>query len=327
MAGTERLLETLRSSPGVEAAGVSEIIPLTMDISAARFAKDGESQATARAMINSVGPGYFRAMGMRLLAGRDFIANDRAGSAPVVVVNERFAMMNFEGGQAVGHRLRSGREAWADVIGVVTNNSLHNAGEDPPYPQVFLSWAQRPVSSQQRAINLVVRSAGPPDQLVRPVQALAMTLEPDAPTRTRTLRDATAFEMSVRRAAVRLLTALGALGLLLAAIGLYGIVSYLVASQTTELGVRMALGASAPMVLREVLWRGMRLTLWGLACGLVFSLAGARLLAFLLVGLSPADPVSFVGAAVLLLAMGVAASYLPAKRATRTDPMVVLRQS
>ncbi len=132
--------------------------------------------------------------------------------------------------------------------------------------------------------------------------------QPDAPTTTRTLRDATAFEMSVRIAAAQFLSALGALGLVLAAIGLYGIVSYLVASQTRELGVRMALGASPERLRNEVTWRGMRLMLWGLGAGLVFSLAGARLLAVLLAGLSPADPISFAGSAAVSLAMGVIAS-------------------
>jgi ABC-type antimicrobial peptide transport system permease subunit len=159
------------------------------------------------------------------------------------------------------------------------------------------------------------------------VQALAVTLQADAPTTTVTLRDATAFEMSIRRAAVQLLTTLGTLGLLLAAIGLYGVVSYLVASQTTELGVKMALGASPATVLREVLWRGLRLTLWGLSAGLLLSLIGARLMAALLAGLSPSDPFSFAGTAVLLVVMGLLASYLPARRATRTDPLVALRQS
>jgi putative ABC transport system permease protein len=265
-------------------------------------------------------------MGIRQLGGRDFRDADRAGNPPVVIVNRAFVDIYFRDRPAIGHRIRASRtDPFSEIVGIVENNSLGTAGEAPS-PQVFFPWLQRPLSSQQRPLNIVVRTTVAPASMLRPIHAVTSRLDANAPTKTVTLRDATSFEFIVRRAGAQLLGGLGLLGWVLAAIGLYGIVSYVVASRTTEFGVRMALGATGAMIERDVVWRGLRLTLQGLGIGVLLALAGARLLASALAGLSPADPITFLATAALLVAMGITASYWPARRATRVDPMAALRR-
>lgn len=324
LGAARQLLEQLDAVPGVEGSAIAEYIPLSMSFSSARFSLEGETTRGARTTVNSVSPRYFAVMGIPLLGGRHFTERDTAGTAPVVIVNREFAAGHFPGGNAIGRRIRAGTDPLSEIVGIVENNSIHNAGETP-WPQVFYAWTQRPVSSQEHPLNVIVRASRPPESMVRTIHAITSRFEIDSPTKTMTLQEATSFEFVVRRAGARLLSGLGLLGWLLAAVGLHGIVSYVVASRTTELGVRMALGATNSMVRRDVLWRGLRLTLYGLAIGLFFSLAGARLLRSALAGLSPADPITFVASAALLIAMGLAASYWPARRATRVNPMAALR--
>jgi hypothetical protein len=263
-------------------------------------------------------------MGLNVLRGRAFVWTDRPGNAAVVVVSQAFANAYLPGEEPVGKLVRSADGTISSIVGIVSDMSYETVAEHPK-PVVYFSFPQRPVSSQYRPLQLHVRTAVPPASLLRAVREIVADVDRTATLRVVTLRQATGFELGLRRAGSRLLLWLGLLGMFLAMIGLYGIVNYIVASRTSEIGVRMALGASRRKVMRDVLARGLLLTAFGIVLGTVVAIAAGRVLVALLAGLSPTDPVALAGSTLALAVMGLLASYLPARRATRVDPIIALR--
>ena len=213
-----------------------------------------------------------------------------------------------------------------EIVGVVRDHMYGSYG-DMSTPIFYTSYTQQPrVSSQVRPVILHVRTRGSATALVRDVRDAVAAVDPTVSADVRTLREATGLELALRGFGTRLLATAGALGLLLAMIGLYGTMAFVVATRTSEIGVRMAIGATATQILRGVLTQGMKLVGVGIAIGAAISLAAAQLAVGMLAGLSPGDPITFVGTAVILMAVGLAACYVPARRASAVDPMVALRR-
>ena len=263
-------------------------------------------------------------MGIRLLRGRDFHPTDRLGSPSVAIVNEAFQKAYFPGGDAVGQHVGYG-EPFSEIVGLVKDSAYASVGEEPT-PVLYFAYAQVPsLSTQVRPLMLHLRTEGDPAAAIRPVtRAIA-----DVDTRSRsTSRPSGRRRRSSSRcgAWAACCWLAGGVGLLLAMIGLYGVVSYAVAARTPEIGIRMALGASSHRVLWSVLAQGLRLVGLGVAIGTVLSLLMTRMIADLVAGVSPTDPITFVGTAIVLVLTGLAASYFPARRATRIDPLMALRK-
>jgi hypothetical protein len=258
--------------------------------------------------------------------GRDFDARDRQGSAPVVIVSQAFANAYFPGDEPIGKRVRqSNDEPYAEIVGIVRDHKYQSYGEAAT-PILYSAYAQRPrVSTQVRPIVVHVRTTAAPASLLQHVKQVIAQIDATSSADVQTLRDAVGTEPALRRLGGQLLAAAGALGLLLATIGLYGMMAFVVASRAPEIGVRMALGASAGRILRDVLGQGLKLVTIGILIGAALSLLLSLAMTSLLAGVSAADPISFIGTAALLVVVGMAACYLPARKAARLDPLAALR--
>ena len=324
------LATRLARLPGATAAGAAKEVPPGEPWSFHPQVDGRELPPEASAGWEVVTPGYFAALGTPLLRGRPFGPADRAGSASVALVN-RSAARRFLGGAGanpVGRRLRFNGE-WHEVVGVVGDQWAPSREAEPP-PVVYLAAAQSPVpAAMLRTMTFVVRAAGDPFALANPVRRTLAALDPDLPAaRLGPLADrlAAAGALVQSRFNAALLATFAALALALAAVGIYGAMSYLVAARTRELGVRMALGARRGDLLRLVLARGAALALAGLLLGLAGAAALSRLLASLLYGISERDPWTFAAAAAISATAALIASLLPAHRASRLEPVAALRE-
>lgn len=324
----ERIVDALGGVPGIESSSFAGIIALGMETSATRLQVEGRAPGTvgSRTFLNSVGPAYFATLGIRLVSGREFEARDRAGAPEVAIVSEAFARAYFPGETALGKRVRrSEREPFAEIVGVVADSKYGSISEAPT-PLYYAAYTQRPqVSSQFRPLVIHVRSTGAPAALVSEVRRVISSIEPAAFVDVRTLRDATSTEAGMRTLGMRLFGILGLVALLLATIGLYGVMAFVVSSRTREIGTRVALGAGSGHILRGVLTQGLRLVAAGIAIGALVSWLLARALTAGLAGLSPADPIAFGSASLILLLVGLAACYFPARRAASLNPVEALR--
>jgi predicted permease len=317
----DRLVERIGEIPGVQSAAVAGLVPLGGDALVASFHPAGRSDLPGtRPSTLSVGPRYFETLSIPIVEGREFDANDRDGTPAVAIVNQTFAKTYFPGGRVLGQQIEIGGESDAEIVGVVRDSKIDTIGEAPK-SVVYYPHAQRP-----RRLTVIARTGGDPAAVLRAVRAAIAELDATASVTVGTLRDAASTELTMRRTGTQMVGAIGLLGLLLTAIGLYGVVSYLVGSRTAELGVRMALGATTPRLVREVLRHSARLVGGGVAIGVAMSLLFTPLLTTFLAGLSPADPVAFVGAAAVLLLVALGASYVPARRVARVDPVLALRE-
>ncbi|HEY9465734.1 MAG TPA: ABC transporter permease, partial [Vicinamibacterales bacterium] len=267
----------------------------------------------------SVGTDFFHTLGIRLIEGREFGRTDRNGSPPVAIVNETFAKTYFSGQHVIGQHVQTEDELEAEVVGVVRDHRIGTIGE-APQSVIYYPFAQRP-----RTLIIHARTLSP-DALVRSVQSAIDDIDATVPVSVQTLRSATSLEMNMRRVGTILMGAMGGVGLLLAMIGLYGVMTYIAASRTAEVGIRMALGASRPRIRQEMLVRALKVVARGVALGSLASLGVTPLFRTFLAGVSPFDPIAFAGAAGLLTLVGIMASYLPARRSSRLDPMRALRQ-
>jgi len=239
-------------------------------------------------------------------------------------VNEAFQRAYFPGGDAVGQRVGYG-EPFSEIVGLVKDSAYASVGEEPA-PVLYYSYAQVPsLSTQARPLIVHLRTDGDPAAAIRSVTRAIVDVDHTVAFEVKTLREATTFEFAIRRLGSGLLGSLGAVGLLLAMIGLYGVVAYAVATRTPEIGIRMALGASSHRVLWSILSHGLRLVGLGVAVGTLLSLLMTHVIADLVTGVSPTDPIAFAGTAIVLAVTGLVASYFPARRATRIDPLVALR--
>jgi predicted permease len=323
----ERIVEALAGVPGVESSSFAGILALGTDGSATRLQVEGRPQeAGSRTYLNSVGPRYFATLGIPIAAGREFDARDREGSPPVAIVSEAFSSAYFPGESALGQRVRrSEDEPWFEIVGIAQDSKYASVAEAPT-PLFYTAYTQRPrVSSQIRPVVVHVRTTGAPAALADEVRRIVTGVDPAVFVEVRTLRDATSAEAGLRRFGTRLFGSIGAVALLLATIGLYGVMAHVVSSRTREIGTRMALGAGSGQILRGVLAQGLRLVAVGVAIGALGSWVLGRALVAALAGLSPADPVAFGGATAVLLIVALAASYFPARRAAGLNPVEALR--
>jgi predicted permease len=312
--------------PGVDAVSWSTNLPLWAN-QYRRVSIEGREpsrQADAPlAIVTTVDLEYFKALGLGVLRGRDFTDGDRDRSIPVAIVNERMAERYWPNQDPIGRTFRFDSEPTArQIIGVVRTIKYQTLGE-APQPAVYLPLRQ----NYADALVLYVRTTGEPSQAIGTVQRELRAMDSQVPLENAASIDETIDQsLWMMRIAAGLLAVFGALALALASVGLYGLVAYSVHQRRRELGVRMALGAARADVLRLVLRDGMGLVLVGLALGIGLSLLVSRALASVLLGINPGDPVSFAGASVLLAAVAFFGSYLPARRASRFDPLMALRE-
>jgi putative ABC transport system permease protein len=330
--GVERTrfyMEAIRrvgSLPGVRStAGVSALpmYPVGIDF-ALPFTIEGKAPAAngeePRADIRTATPGYFETMKIALLKGRLIDGRDRQGLPGAMVINETMARRYFAGEDPIGKVVRNPHGA-AAVVGVV-GDVKHYGLDSEPRAELFMPAWQQPLNG----MALVVRTASDPKAFIEAIRREVLAIDPEQPIyNVSTMVDVVSRSVFLPRISMLLLGAFAVTALLLAVVGIYGVVSYGVNERTRELGVRMALGAGATDTLRLVLGRSLRLVAIGTACGLVASFAVTRLLARLLYDVSPLDPMVFAGVSLLLAAAGVVASLIPARRATRVDPIVALR--
>ena len=324
----EGLVDQVRSMPGVTGVGVITFPPLIGPNSATSFSIVGRPAPAAGespvADIRTADSGYFGAMRIPLLQGRLPGHADGPTSAPVVVINQTMARLHWPGQSPIGQRVQvawTEPNAQPEIVGVV--GDVHGRTLDSDLrPMIYYPLEQSPSGS----MTLVTRRAGNPAPLVTAVSATVHRMDPALPvTGVATMSSLMAESMSDRRYPMLLLAVFSALAVVLAGVGIYGVLAYTVAQRVREIGVRMALGARAADVLRLVIGGGLRPTLLGIVIGGVGGALGARALGSLLYQVAPTDPVTLVGVAVLFVGIALVAMYLPAARATRVDPLVTLR--
>ena len=323
-------LAKLRAVPGVRSAAFVADLPLNHGIDSQRCHIPGRPDPAPGKMFSSgfnlATAGYYRGMGIVIREGREFTDADGPGAAPVIVINETAARTFWPGVSPIGHQIDWPADETSVVLTVVgvTADVRHIGLGEPPRPEIFASSMQAPLAWP--SIELVVRASGDPTALAEPVRAALRAADPHVPVQRVNTLDAIVSKSIVEpRLYTLLLGAFAALAMVLAAIGLYGLIAYSVTQRTHELGVRVALGASRGEIVRLVIGQGMRLALAGAAVGLAAALATARLVAGLVKGTEPNDPATLVAVVTVLLAVAAAATYLPARRAARVDPMTALR--
>ncbi|MGE3274138.1 MAG: ABC transporter permease [Vicinamibacterales bacterium] len=323
----ERLLTDARRLPGLSAVGASEAIPLADNRQGTEFWRDDRPAPDAEARPHSnvawITEGYFDALGMPVLAGRGIEARDVAGSPRVLVVNRRLATMIFGDEDPLGRPVRIGNASGVfEVVGVV-GDDRHSGLDVEPTPTFFVSLRQVPAF---REIALVARAEEAPEAALGALGGTIRRLDPALPFfDTRSMASVVDESMATPRSLAWLLSGLASSGLLLAAIGVFGVLSHAVSQRTQEIGVRMAIGASPAQVLGMVVGQGMLQVGVGILVGLALAAATGRLLSGLLFGVSAADPMPYVVVALLLVAAGAIACLVPARRAMRVDPAVALR--
>jgi putative ABC transport system permease protein len=312
--------------PGVRtAAGVSTLpmYPVGIDY-ALPFTIEGHAAPAngeePRADIRTATPGYFETMKIALLKGRAIDSRDRAGAPGTIVINETMARRYFAGEDPIGKVVRN-PHGKGEVVGIV-GDVKHYGLDSEPRAELFMPAWQQPLNG----MALIVRTASDPAGFVDAIRREVLAVDAEQPIYdVSAMADVVSRSVFLPRVSMLLLGAFASSALLLAVVGIYGVVSYTVTQRTRELGVRMALGADAASTLRLVLGRSMLLVAGGTICGLLGSAAVARAIAGLLYGVSPIDPLVFIGVSVILGAAGLAASAIPARRATRVDPIVALR--
>jgi putative ABC transport system permease protein len=326
-----RVLERIEAMPGVEAAGATDGLPLSGHDHSDQVRIEGRPPAKTidpglQADASAVSPRYLRAIGATLLRGRLINEQDTSGSLPVTVISETAAERFWPGEDPLSKRLSVGlsdeKRVWRQVVGIV-RSTRHRGLDGPVRPEVFLPIEQ----TSDWPFNLAVRSTLPKESLAGALRHAVAAVDPAQPVFLITsMEEMLADSLSERRFSLSLLTAFSLLALLLAAVGIYGVLSYTVTRQTHEIGVRLALGAQPRQVLRLMVGRGMKPALIGMGIGLVAALGLTRLMKSLLFGVSATDPLTFAVGALLLTGVALLACYFPARRATKVNPLVALRR-
>jgi predicted permease len=321
------LLERVRALPGVEYAGLSNFVPLSMNINSNGIFVEGAPPERGAnipsAMTSGASPGFVAALGVDLLQGRDFIEQLDDKRPREAVVNESFAQRFWPGQNALGKRFSFEGNAgpWIEVVGVMRDGKYFSLTEDPT-PFVYVSL--RPENGSY--LTMVVRTASEPQGVIAALRGEFQRLDPNLPVYSvKTLTEHMSLPLFPARVAAVLLGGFGLLALVLAAIGIFGVMSYSVSQRTREIGIRIALGASTNRILKLVLGHGLKLVVIGMAIGLIGAFTGTRLMSTLLYGVSATDSVTFIVIALLLVSVALLACYLPARRATKVDPNEALR--
>jgi predicted permease len=327
----QSMIERVSHVPGVVAVGGTSVMPFGGSWSTGSFNVEGyqrlPNQPGPWGDIRTVTPDFFRTMRIPLLQGRSFGTQDIRGAQRVAVVDEEFVRKYYRGQNPIGKRLSFSDQPkesdYISIVGVV-GHTMHEALDAKPRIQLYLSYAQTPNRS---SMSVAVRTTGDPLLMARPVREAIHSVDKDMPlSNVNSMDDLLESSLGQRRLSMILLGAFSAIAMLLASIGIYGVLAYSVTQRSRELGIRMALGAARGRVLRLVIGQGMVLALIGIAIGLVGAFALTRLLGAQLYSITPTDPGTFVGVSLLLAAIALVATLVPALRATRVDPVVALRE-
>jgi len=326
----DALQSRLQADPAVRSVGYSSSAPPYLLSMTDSFVAEGQTlppnQSPPVAPLLFVDDNYFRTLGVSLVAGRFFDEHDTPGQPLVVIINETLAKRYFAGSNAIGKRLKQGgperpRNPWMTIVGVV-GDVKYSGLDAAPEPAFYLSTRQQPWNP----LFVVVRTAADPRAVSTSIRAALTPLDRDLPiSRLRTIGELMAESVSAPRFRTTLVAIFAVVGLVLAAIGIYGVMAYTVSERTRELGVRVALGATTGDVMRVVMSEALALTAAGVGLGVIGALATTRLIVSLLFGVAPTDAVTFVGVAAVLVSTALLGSYVPARRATRVDPMTTLR--
>ena len=323
----DALFPAIEALPGVEAAGAVQVLPLGRNSWRRRIAREGVEADLEKGRLAFYGitrPGYFRTIGLPIRSGRDFTMLDGPDAEQVAIVNESAARAFWPDQDPIGRRFKWGREdttGWTRVVGVVPD-VRQAIRESDPTPHIFVPHRQDP----QQTLVLTVATSGDPAALATPLRQLVQSRDPDLPVYSmQTLQHYARQSLWEERIYVWLMGVFAVLALVIAAVGIYGVMAYSVSQRTQEIGIRMALGAASHDVIRMVVGQAMRLTAIGVGIGLAAAYGVTRLMASLLFGVSAADPPTFAGVAVILAASGIVAAWVPTLRATRVDPMAALR--
>ena len=323
-----QVIERVSHVPGVEAAAMSRTLPLgDSSNSTGPVLKEGETLARGSAgrtiMTNVISPGYFNTMQIPILEGRDFDDRDQQKTQRVVIVNQRMAQTLWPGESAVGKRIFLGADSRDpfEVVGVVKTGKYRTLAEDPK-PFIYFAMAQR----RPGTMALVTRATVDPRSLVGAIRSEVQALDRRVPLfAVKTMDDHKTYALWAPNMAASFSLAFGVVAILLSAVGLYSVMAYIVSQRTREVGIRMALGADRTDVMKMITRQGMRLAAVGVGIGLLLSLALAQVLSSLLIGVSGYDVTTFILVPALLVAVALVACYLPARRATKVDPLVALR--
>ncbi len=321
----EEILRRVSAVPGIESAGITDMLPLDRNRSWGLEAK-GRSYSPGRrsdVFVYVVSPNYIPTIGMNLRAGRDFNWSDTLDREHVIIINEAAARREWPGEDPIGRTAFGIGDGESKVVGVIAD-VRESSLEEASSPEVYVPITQ----NSPEGSELVVRTKLAPEVLASSVMGTLRQINPSQPaTEFRPLTLLVDHAVSPRRFFVLLVAVFAMLGLILASLGIYGVISYSVTQRTQEIGIRMSLGATMGRVQRNVLGRTMRVALVGIGVGAVLSFVAARLIASLLYATAPTDPTVFAGVIVLLSVVALAAGYIPARRASRIDPMVALRSN
>jgi putative ABC transport system permease protein len=337
------LLEGMSGIPGLDAVALNSALPLAGMGGESEVRYEGQPPPSSAheqgitSLFQAITPDYFRAMGIPVVRGRSLSEHDTADAQKVAVIEESLAQKFFPGADPIGKRIAfefsgahgaGAQPIWREVVGVVRHVRHYGLVKEPPNFQVYAPLEQLPLWFRERrpTMTLFARTALPPDQVIAAVRKAVARLDPDVPVfGLQTMEQYVDQATEQSRLSTTLLTLFGALALVLATLGIYGMLTYMVSGRRQEIGIRMALGATRLDVMRLIVGHGMALTLAGIAVGLGASWAVTRSLATLLVGVSPHDPATFAAVALFLAAVAFVASYVPGRRATRVDPVHTLR--
>src|SRR5579864_7448257 len=327
---TREILTLTRGISGVEDAGASLYAPFSgmKGESTVHTEATPQNAPSPTAEANRATPNYFRTLGIPLIAGREFTDADTSGAPDVYVVNQVFAEKFFGRASPIGKRIwtnldKNKKPKWGQIVGEI-GNTRDVTTKEAPEPEFFAAYEQ--LEKPGGAIWLVVRTKAEPLGVVSAIQDRIWSLDKTQPIENiKSMDQMVASANAAPRFQTFLLGIFGALGLLLAVVGIYGVISYSVSQRTHEIGIRMALGAEPRQVLGLILMYGLKLAAAGIGIGVVASLVLTRLMTSLLFGVSATDPVTFAGVAIVLTIVALAACYVPARRAMKVDPMVALR--
>jgi putative ABC transport system permease protein len=324
----QEMIRRIQAVPGVESAAVVAAgLPLERGGNDNPGVRVGEELKHPSVDYREITPGYFRTLNIPLLQGRPFTEADSSGASKVVIISSEFAREFFKDQNPVGQHLFD--ESPLEIVGVA--GDVRSSMNEPAPPTYFVPMAQASFGTDQLfqgwfPTSILVRTSVGPLSLSREVESAVRGVDPNLPIgRVRSMEEVLSTSLAFQRFLMTLMGVFAGLALVLAAVGIYGVMSYWVRQRTREIGIRMALGAGRKTVRRWVVRQGMTLALYGVAAGLLAALGLARLLGSVLYGVKPTDPLTFVAVSLILAAVALAASYIPARRATKVDPMVALR--